>query len=252
MTVTATDPSTASDSILVDITVTDVNEAPEAARDDATTVEDESVTIEVLSNDDDPDAGDPNDTLTVSLRSRPTNGVAEVDAATNDITYTPNANYHGADSFTYRVYDGALYSGDATVAVTVDSVNDPPAFPAATAQRSVSQNAQPGANVGRAVSATDVDGDVLSYSMTGSPAFEIEGHTGQISVAPSAVLDPATQDSYTVTVTARKSGRMRCSPCASVDRHHYSHDRRRWRRWRWRLRAGPRGDPTGGHGGGRR
>ena len=202
VTVTATDPSTASDSILVDITVTDVNEAPEAARDDATTVEDESVAIEVLSNDDDPDAGDPNDTLTVSLRSRPTNGVAEVDAATNDITYTPNANYHGADSFTYRVYDGALYSGDATVAVTVDSVNDPPAFPAATAQRSVSQNAQAGANVGRAVSATDVDGDVLSYSMTGSPDFEIEGHTGQISVAPSAVLDPATQDSYTVTVTA--------------------------------------------------
>ena len=204
VTVTATDPSTASDSILVDITVTDVNEAPEAVRDDATTVEDESVTIEVLSNDDDPDAGDPNDTLTVSLRTRPANGVAAVDAATNDITYTPRANYHGADSFTYRVFDGALYSVDATVAVTVDSVNDPPAFPAATAQRSVSQNAQPGANVGRAISATDVDGDMLTYTLTGpgASAFEIGEDTGQITVAAGVTLDADLQDTYTVAVTA--------------------------------------------------
>ena len=90
VTVTATDPSTASDSIFVDITVTDVNEPPEAVGDSDSTDEDMAVTIDVLSNDDDPDAGDPNDTLTVSLRTRPTNGVAEVDAATNDITYTPS------------------------------------------------------------------------------------------------------------------------------------------------------------------
>ena len=202
VTVTATDPSNASDSISVDITVTDVNEAPDAEDDSDSTDEDMAVTIEVLRNDDDPDEGDPNDTLTVSLRSRPTNGVAEVDAAANDITYTPNANYHGADSFTYRVYDGTLYSGDATVAVTVDSVNDPPAFPAATAQRSVSQNAQPGANVGRPVAATDVEGDALTYSLSGSSAFAIDEDTGQIRVAENTVLDPATQDTYTVMVTA--------------------------------------------------
>ena len=185
MTVTATDPSTASDSILVDIIVTDVNEAPEAARDDATTVEDivgdhrgaQTTTTT-------PTTGDPNDTLTVSLRSRPTNGVAEVDAATNDITYTPNANYHGADSFTYRVYDGALYSGDATVAVTVDSVNDPPAFPAATAQRSVSRTAQAGANVGRPITATDIEGDTLTYELSGADAaaFGFNAQTAQITV----------------------------------------------------------------------
>ena len=196
MTVTATDPSNASDSILVDITVTDVNEAPEAVRDDATTVEDMAVTIEVLSNDDDPDAGDPNDTLTVSLRSRPTNGVAAVDAATNDITYTPSADYHGADSFTYTVSDDdGLTSEQATVNVTVDSVNDAPAFLPAAAQRSVSQNAQAGANVGRPITATDIEGDTLTYELLHAPTFgRLRASTGRrprSRVAPSGtVLDP--------------------------------------------------------------
>ena len=205
VTVTATDPSTASDSILVDITVTDVNEAPEAVRDDATTVEDESVTIEVLSNDDDPDAGDPNDTLTVSLRTRPANGVAAVDAATNDITYTPRANYHGADSFTYTVSDDdGLTSERATVNVTVDSVNDAPEFPPAAAERTVSRTAQAGANVGRPITGTDIEGDTLIYELSGADAaaFAFNAQTAQITVRSGTVLDPEVQPAYAVTVTA--------------------------------------------------
>ena len=204
---TATDPSTASDRITVDITVTDVNEAPEVGADTATTLEDESVTVNVLDNDDDPDAGDPNDTLTVSLRTRPANGVAAIDAATNDITYTPNADYHGADSFSYTVSDDdGLTSGQATVNVTVTSVNDPPEFPAETAQRSVSPNARPGANVGGPVTATDVEGDVLTYALTGPGAssFEIEEHTGQITLREGVTLDREDQETYAVTVTARE------------------------------------------------
>ena len=184
-----------------------MNEAPEVVADTATTLEDESATVNVLTNDDDPDAGDPNDTLTVSLRTRPANGVAAIDAATNGITYTPNADYHGADSFSYTVSDDdGLTSGQATVNVTVTSVNDPPAFPAETAQRSVSPNARPGANVGGPVTATDVEGDVLTYALTGPGAssFEIEEHTGQITLREGVSLDADVQDTYTVTVTARE------------------------------------------------
>ena len=199
VTVTATDPSNASDSISVDITVTDVNEAPNPTDDAATTDEDVAVNIRVLTNDKDPEG----DALSVRLRSRPRNGSATVDATTNEVTYTPNAHYHGADSFTYTVSDGGLTSRQATVNVTVNSVNDPPVFPAATTTRSVSQNAQPGANVGQPLTATDADGDVLTYSLTGVAAsdFEIEEHTGQVTLRQGTVLDPETQPSYTGTAT---------------------------------------------------
>ena len=42
------------------------------------------------------------------------------------ILYTPAANFHGPDSFTYRGTDGSLDSNLATVSVTVTSVNDAP------------------------------------------------------------------------------------------------------------------------------
>ena len=107
VTVTATDPSNTSDSIFVDITITEVNETPEAVDDTGATDEDEAVAIDVLTNDTDPE----NDDLTVSLRNRPRNGSATVETD-GAITYTPNPDYHGADTFTYTVSDGHL-SGEA-------------------------------------------------------------------------------------------------------------------------------------------
>ena len=179
---------------------TDVNEAPEPTDDTATTLEDESVSIGVLANDSDPEG----DALSVRLRSAPHNGSATVDATTNEVTYTPHPHYHGADSFTYTVSDGGLTSRQATVNVTVAAVNDPPVFPAATTTRTVSQDARPGANVGRPLTATDADGDVLTYSLTGVAAsdFEIEEHTGQITLRQGTVLDAGTQPSYSGAVAA--------------------------------------------------
>ena len=215
VTVTATDPSNASDSISVDISVTDVNEAPGAVDDTGATDEDGAVNIHVLINDDDPDAGDPNDTLAVNLRNRPRNGSATVETD-NTITYTPNADYHGADTFTYMVSDGSL-SDEGTVSVTIRPVNDAPVFPETSAERPVSQNAQPGTNVGRPVTATDVDGDVLTYSLTGAPEFEIEEHTGQITVSEIAILDASVTYSVTVTATeVRTDGQVPASDSIEV------------------------------------
>ncbi|MFN8640110.1 MAG: cadherin-like domain-containing protein, partial [Candidatus Binatia bacterium] len=42
------------------------------------------------------------------------------------LTYTPNANFFGADSFTYTIADGNGGTATATVNVTVTNVNDPP------------------------------------------------------------------------------------------------------------------------------
>ena len=187
------------DSVTVTITITGVNEAPVALDDAAATAEDEAVVVRVLDNDRDPEGDD----LEVVSVTDPQEGTAEVDAGGQTITYTPRADYHGADSFAYTVSDGDGLSDQAEVSVTVRPLNDAPTFPAAPAERTVSENAQPGANVGAPVTATDVDGDPLNYRIQGASEFEIDEQTGQITVAEGARFAIATQDTYNVTVTAR-------------------------------------------------
>ena len=163
----------------------DVDGRPVAVDDTASTNEDRRAVIDVLQNDSDPEG----ESLAVTIRTSGSNGLATV-RADNLVTYTPDPNYYGGDSFTYTVSDG-VHSATATVSVTILSVNDAPEFPAATAQRRASPNAQPGENVGAPVTATDVEGDMLTYRLTGSTLFEIEPHTAQITVAAGAMLEPA-------------------------------------------------------------
>ena len=55
------------------------------------------------------------------------------------------------------------------------------------------------------MTATDVDDETLTYRLSGpdAPSFEINDATGQITVGPRVVFDPALQSEYTVTVEAR-------------------------------------------------
>lgn len=98
----------------VNITVNPVNDPPSAANDSASTSKNTPVTISVLANDADIE-GSP---LTVSALTQPANGTAVVNAD-NTITYTPNAEYVGIDTFTYRADDGAAQSAAAVVTVNV-------------------------------------------------------------------------------------------------------------------------------------
>ena len=198
--VAATDPRGGFASVQFQIVITDVNEAPVAEDDVADTPEDAAVVVRVLDNDLDPE----NDDLAVFRVTEPPNGEAEVDGGGQTITYTPNPNYHGADSFAYTVSDTES-EVEARVNVIVHPMNDAPAFAAATAERLVSESAPPAANVGLPVTANDVDDDALTYELTGAAAsnFEIEEPTGQITVAEGAELDATNQPTHTVTVIAR-------------------------------------------------
>ena len=201
VTVTASDTSNASDDISVTINVTDVNEPPEANDDSATTDEDAPVTFDVLANDRDPE----NDDLTVRLSSGPRNGSATVDPNSYAITYTPKLDYHGSDAVTYVVTDEDGLTDTGAVALTVRPVNDPPQFSGGPLTREVARSAQAGDEVGTPVTATDIDGDTLSYGLSGPGAspFEINEDTGQITVGVGVVFDPAVQSEYTLTVEAR-------------------------------------------------
>ena len=80
-------------------------------------------------------------------------------------------------------------------------MNEAPVFTeGATATRSVAENTAAGTNIGAAVTATDVDGDTLTYSLSGTDAasFDIDTSTGQIQTK--AALDYESKTSYSVTV----------------------------------------------------
>ncbi len=107
----------------VTVTVTELNDAPVANDDTATTPEDTPVTIDLTDNDTDVD-GTIDDTSLVIVQ--PANGNV-VDNGDGTVSYTPDLNFFGIDTFTYTVLDDdGEISNEATVTVTVAEVNDAP------------------------------------------------------------------------------------------------------------------------------
>ena len=126
---------TDTDTGTVNLTVTAVNDPPVAVNDSASTPKDTAININVISNDTDVEG----DTLSVTAVTTPTSGTAAITTgSTTAVTYTPNANFVGTDSFTYTVSDGtATDTGTATIIV-----GDPPVKPTGlTAAASNSQAA---------------------------------------------------------------------------------------------------------------
>ncbi|MFO0002580.1 MAG: Ig-like domain-containing protein, partial [bacterium] len=96
------------------VTLTVVSSDQPPVADTAWTAMDLPIAIPILANDRDVD-GDP---LTISVQSQPTRGTLVV-SAQGIATYTPDAGYTGADSFTYRLSDGLLNSAIVTVSLSV-------------------------------------------------------------------------------------------------------------------------------------
>ena len=133
-TYTVTDSKGDTDTGVISVTVSQVNDAPIADNDNAVTNEDNAVTIDVLDGDTDIDqdstlnANPSAEVLSISTDEadliKPVHGTISV-TADNKILYTPNANYNGTDSFEYNADDGEALD-KATVSVTIHQVNDNP------------------------------------------------------------------------------------------------------------------------------
>jgi hypothetical protein len=143
------------------------NQPPTADPQSVSTAEDTPLPITLTGSDPD---GDPLSYVVVDLPSHGTlSGVAPA------LTYTPNLNFYGPDSFTFKVNDGMLDSDPATISITVNPVNDPPlANP---------QNLSTPQNTPLAITLTgsDVDGDSLTFAITSGPNY------GSLSGTPPAV-----------------------------------------------------------------
>jgi hypothetical protein len=101
---------------LVTINLAPVNDAPFAVAQSVTTLEDTAVVINLLGVDAD------GNIPTVTLVANGTNGFYNV----NTSTYSPNANFFGVDTLTFRVSDGVLNSTVESVNIVVNAVNDAP------------------------------------------------------------------------------------------------------------------------------
>jgi len=145
------------DSAVVSVTVTT---PPVAVDDTVITAEDIPAFIDVLSNDSDPD-GDPLSVISVSV---PGNGTASINVPGYTVTYVPNPNYYGSDTFTYIISDG-VYTDTATVNITVLPVNDPPVAVDDAYSTPVSSTLTISAP-GLLSNDTDVEGHSLSVNLT--------------------------------------------------------------------------------------
>ncbi|MDA1190212.1 MAG: Ig-like domain-containing protein [Candidatus Poribacteria bacterium] len=166
----------------VTLTITPVNDAPVANAQNVVTNEDVATAVTLTATDVE------GDTLTYTVLTQPTNGALSGTAP--NLTYTPATNYFGADSFTFKVNDGALDSATATISITDTAVND---APIANAQ-SVATNEDTALSI--TLTGSDVEGDTLTYSIVAAPARgALSGTAPNLTYTPTANLNGA--DSFT-------------------------------------------------------
>ncbi|MBT0993303.1 tandem-95 repeat protein [Cellulomonas sp. DKR-3] len=208
-----------SDAGTVTVTGRQINSAPTAGDDEADAlVGGAAVTIPVLADDVDPDAGD---ALTVTVESGPARG--SVTVVGNQLRYTPPATGAGGEvTFTYRVTDGAGAFDVATVTVTLDAApvaaDDTATTPSATA-----------VVVDVLDDDTDPDGDDLRVTSVGTPSHgaasvvTVDGRTqvrytpatgfvGDATVTYTVSDDRGGSDTATLTVTVANA-----APVANAD-----------------------------------
>jgi hypothetical protein len=136
------------------------NHAPTAVNSNIETNEDSAKAITLSASDID------GDSLTYIVTSQPANGVLSGSAP--NLTYTPNANFNGSDSFKFKVSDGSLESEVAVVTIDVKSVNDAPTY-IGSLQDITTQDSQE-LDIDLNGSFSDIEDSSLTYSVTGLPS----------------------------------------------------------------------------------
>ncbi|MBE4038848.1 tandem-95 repeat protein, partial [Vibrio parahaemolyticus] len=189
LTFTATDPSGESVSQTVNFTVAPV---VDIVADKATVVEDTPTIIKVLGND--TFEGD-DKVVSLDTNNGPANGTVSVNPD-GSVTYTPNDNYHGTDSFTYIVTSGGV-SESTTVRVDVTPVNDAPVAKDDTA---ITDEDTP-VTIDVLPNDTDVDGDKLSIESASVPKEQgtVEVVDGKLVFTPAENFNGDAEITYTVT-----------------------------------------------------
>ncbi|MCG7890844.1 MAG: Ig-like domain-containing protein [Candidatus Thiodiazotropha endolucinida] len=164
---------------------------------------DATVTINVISNNNPPEASDTNisvlednvytgnlpaavdgdgDTVTYRLDSNPVHGSITLDMD-GGFSYTPDADYHGADSFIYSVSDGNGGNNSYLVEIDVVSVNDSPVITSHDENENVLLSLEENATLVTMVTADDPENDAISFAIDGGAdlgLFSIDPISGEM------------------------------------------------------------------------
>ena len=182
------------------------------AHDDAlSTDEDTALTInpaQLVANDD-------GDSLTVTVVGSPTHGTLSANPA-GSFTYTPEADYNGSDSFTYKAIDGAVDSNTATVHLTINPVNDRPIANPDTYSTAEDTELVVPASAGILANDTDIDSTTQNITvLTGVSHGRLRVATdGSLTYTPDANFDGS--DSFTYAVNDGAAGGTSNSNIATV------------------------------------
>ena len=176
ITITVTDVSGASDSVVFKINVTDVNDAPVInAMPEGGAKEGIEYAAQVIAVD--PEA----QPLTFALSGNP--AWMTIDAATGAISGTPGFDAAGSSTVTVTVTDPLGLSAQDTFDIAVENTNRAPVFGDVVAVESIDE----GADYGFSAVATDADGEALTYTIINNPAWMvIDAATGAVSGNPEA------------------------------------------------------------------
>ena len=192
----------------VSITVSNTNDPPTAQAQNITTREDVTTNPVITLTATDIDASDTS--FTYSIKSLPTNGVlkdgnTEIQAVNTDLsgatlTYTPNLNFNGSDSFSFTAKDDEnAESSEATVSLTITPWNDPPV---ANEQNLVTDE---NVNLSITVSGSDVDGDNLTYVLFTLPTNGILKQ-GDVTIAAADLPKTLSSNDFTYVPNAGYNG----------------------------------------------
>ncbi|MBE9174179.1 cadherin-like domain-containing protein, partial [Synechocystis salina LEGE 06155] len=177
------------------------NQSP-LTEDDTFTTNGNEITIDVLANDIDPDG----DVLEITMLTSPDGLIGTVKINEDQtITYTPQPDFVGTDSFYYIVSDGNGGFNNGLVTVSVENtVNEAPIVTSAATETF----AENGTGIAYTVTAIDPENNPLTYSLGGIDAnfFDIDANTGVVVFKSSpnfeAPADDGTDNVYDIIVTA--------------------------------------------------
>ncbi len=179
-TFTVSDGITNSLPATVSISISPVNDAPVALAQTGTNsvvvLEDVAKAIVLAGFDFDGDA------LTYTVVSQPTNGV--LFSTVTNLTYRPNANVNGSDSFTFMVSDGITNSLPATVSISITPVNDAPIALGGDADSTGTNNVVVIEDIPQAITlqGVDLEGQPLTYQVVTQPSKGVLSGTGRFLV----------------------------------------------------------------------
>ncbi|MEL7487540.1 MAG: cadherin-like domain-containing protein [Pseudomonadota bacterium] len=180
---TVSDGTTTSEGA-ISVTITPVNDPPNAGNDSASTNEDTSITFNPRGNDTDPDGN----SLTIVSKTNGSRGFVSIIGGAQ-LRYTPNTNTNGSDSFSYTISDGTA-TDTATVSMTVNPINDPP-------------NAQ-----------SDTFYNVSRNNWT---TLNVRGNDSDIDSATFLVTSVASSEAQVQILNGGATVRMRCPNCSATE-----------------------------------